>query len=382
MDSEAPQPFRERVASWLLRLQFFLYCTLVLGLLLIGFIWQRMFLIVPAGSVGVIYRPLNGGTDTQRKFTEGLHIIAPWDNLAVYDMRLQQQTLEFKVLSDEGLSLGVQVAVRFQPNEEMVGHLHKDIGTNYFELLIKPEIESHVRKLFGNRPAHELYSTVREVLQELSQISVPGRLEKTDKGLISRPYVQLRETKLTIVELPKIVENAILEKYQQEQLMLAYKFKLEREQKEADRKRTEAAGLRDFAQIAGKSVDLIRWRSLEVASEFAKSPSSKFVVLGGGQGALPMILNLGESSPPKSQNRTRHSHRQQRFQTRDGPQRPLPAQSRNPRPVRGWTQRMRNGRTQHPKLRKSDRRSRPPAQERSRRPLLLSCVRSPLPKSP
>ena len=80
--------------------------------------------------------------------------------------------------------------------------------------------------------------------------------------------------------------------------MLAYKFKLEREQKEADRKRTEAAGLRDFAQIAGKSVDLIRWRSLEVASEFAKSPSSKFVVLGGGQGALPMILNLGESSPP------------------------------------------------------------------------------------
>jgi len=298
MDSEAPQTFRERVASWLLRLQFFLYCTLVLGLLLIGFIWQRMFLIVPAGSVGVIYRPLKGGTDTQRKFTEGLHIIAPWDKLAVYDMRLQQQTLEFKVLSDEGLSLGVQVAVRFQPNEEMVGHLHKDIGTNYFELLIKPEIESHVRKLFGNRPAHELYSTVREVLQELSQISVPGRLEKTDKGLISRPYVQLRETKLTIVELPKIVENAILEKYQQEQLMLAYKFKLEREQKEADRKRTEAAGLRDFAQIAGKSVDLIRWRSLEVASEFAKSPSSKFVVLGGGQGALPMILNLGESSPP------------------------------------------------------------------------------------
>lgn len=298
MDNEAPQTFRERVANWLLRLQFYVYCTLVLGLLLLGFIWQRMFLIVPAGSVGVIYRPLKGGTDTNRRFAEGLHIIAPWDKLVVYDTRLQQQTLEFKVLSDEGLSLGVQVAVRFRPNEEMVGYLHQDIGTNYFELLIKPEIESHVRKIFGSRPAHELYATGREVLQELSQIAVPGRLEKSDKRMLSRPYVQLHEVKLTIIELPKIVETAILEKYQQEQLMLAYKFKLEREQKEADRKRTEAAGLRDFAQIAGKSVDLTHWRALEVASEFAKSPNSKFVVLGGGQGTLPMILNLGESSPP------------------------------------------------------------------------------------
>ena len=79
--------------------------------------------------------------------------------------------------------------------------------------------------------------------------------------------------------------------------MLAYKYKLEREIKEADRKRTEATGIRDFNLIAGKNVDILRWRSLEVASEFAASPNAKVVVLGGsGQGALPMILNLADGA--------------------------------------------------------------------------------------
>lgn len=300
MDNEVHLTFRDRVSDWLPRIQFYLYSALVLVLLLIGFLWQRMFIIIPPGNLGVMYRTLRGGTDTRNTYDEGLHIIPPWDTLTLYDVRLQQQTIDFRVLSDEGLSLGIQVVVRFRPHEGMLGHLQKDIGTGYFERLIKPEIESHVRRVFGRRPAHELYATVREVLQEFGQITVPGRIEKTDLGIVSQAYVQIQDVKLTIIELPKIVENAIVEKYQQEQLMLAYRYKLEREQKEADRKRTEAAGIRDFSQIAGKSVDLLHWRGLEVASEFAKSPNAKFVVLGGGQGALPMILNLGDGANPAS----------------------------------------------------------------------------------
>lgn len=300
MDREEPLSFREKLADWLTHAQFYIYCVLVLSLLLVGFLWHRTFFIVPAGNMGVVYRPLHGGTDTKNLLREGLHILVPWNYPTMYDVRLQQQTLDFKVLSDEGLSLSVQVVVRFRPNATMLGHLHKEIGPDYFERLIKPEIESHVRKVFGNRPAHELYATVREVLQELGHIAVQGRIETTERGPVSFPYVQLQDVKLVIIELPKIVENAILEKYQQEQLMLAYKYKLEREQKEADRKRTEAAGIRDFAQIAGKSADVMRWRGLEVASEFAKSPNSKVVVMGGGQGPLPMILNLGESAPPSA----------------------------------------------------------------------------------
>jgi hypothetical protein len=135
---------------------------------------------------------------------------------------------------------------------------------------------------------------VRDVLQEIGQFSMLGRFEKSGRGTDSNPYVYVQDLKLIIIELPKVVENAIVEKYHQEQLMLAYKYRLEREVKEAERKRTEATGIRDFNQIAGQNADILRWRSLEVASEYAKSPNSKFVIMGNGQSNPPLILNMGD----------------------------------------------------------------------------------------
>ncbi len=295
-DAGYPLSFRERIASWLNQVQFLIYTSLLIALLLLGFLWERMFQFVRPGQLGVVYRTLSGGTVTDRTWGEGLHVIPPWDQMTMYEVRLQQRTLDFRVLSDEGLALGVQIVIRFRPNEETLGFLQKDIGPEYFDRLIKPEIESHVRRAFGGRPAHEIYSTVRDMLQELEQFSVLGRFVKEGRGTPVSPYVHIQDLKLTIIDLPTVVENAIVEKYHQEQLMLAYRYKLERENKEAERKRIEAAGIRDFNQIGG--TDVLKWRNLEVASEFAKSPNSKFLVLGGGQGNPPMFFNMNDGSAP------------------------------------------------------------------------------------
>lgn len=294
--TEMPLTWRERWAARLSRAQFVIYTGLVLALLVLGILWPRMFIVVPPGHLGVMYRTLKGGTVTNRTWGEGLHVIPPWDFLTIYEVRLQQKTLTLKVLSDEGLTLGVQIVVRFRPKEAMLGYLQKEIGSDYFDRIVRPEIESHVRKTFGSRPAHEIYATVRDVLQELGQFPLLGRGDKPVGATAYEPYVYVQDLKLVIIELPKIVEDAIVEKYHQEQLMLAYRYKLEREEKEADRKRTEAAGIRDFGQIAGKNAELIlRWRGLEVTEGFAKSPNAKIVVLGGSQSHLPLQLNLGDS---------------------------------------------------------------------------------------
>ena len=231
LDSEIPPTWRERLADWLTRLQFAIYSTLAVCLIVLGFLWPRMFIVIPAGHEGVLYQTVAGGTVTNRRLGEGLRIIAPWNKLTIYEVRLQQKTLNFQVLSDEGLTLGVQVAVRFRPREEMLGYLHKDVGENYFERLIKPEIEAHVRRTFGSRPAHDLYATVSDVLQEIAQFPLIGRFEVGSGGVSSRPYVDVQDLKLVTIELPKIVDDSISEKYHQEQLMLAYKYKLEREGK-------------------------------------------------------------------------------------------------------------------------------------------------------
>jgi regulator of protease activity HflC (stomatin/prohibitin superfamily) len=287
---------RTRILSWLTRAQFILYTLLILCFLALGYLWQRMFIVVPAGSEGVMFRTLAGGTVTTQTWGEGLHVIPPWDKMYVYDLRLQKKTLDFTVLSDEGLELGVKVVVQYRPNEEMLGNLQEDIGADYFESLVQPAIESHIRRTFGGRPSHEIYASVRDVIQEVGQFSLLGKLDKSGGSVASRPYVFVQQLDLTKIELPKLVEDAIAEKFHQAQLMLAYRYKLEREEKEAERKRTEAAGIRDFNLIAGKvSPDMLRWRSIDAALDLARSNNTKVVVLGGGQGGMAMQLNLGDA---------------------------------------------------------------------------------------
>lgn len=295
-DESTPEPKEDTLRNRFLRhvqtIQFYAYTTVVVLLLLIGFLWQRIFITVPAGNYGVMYRFFGGGTVTNRVWTEGLNIIPPWDKITIYETRLQTKTLKFDVLSEEGLSLDVEVAVRYRPNKEMLGFLHQDIGTDYFNRLIEPEVHAHVRRTFGARPAHEIYSSARDFLQELGQIPVLGRLDESAGKPSSVPYVIIQELKLMNIKLPAIVQAAIAEKYRQEQLMLEYRYKLDREEKEAERKRTEAAGIRDYNLIASRiSPELLRWRSIEATAELAKAPNSKVVVLGGGQGAQ-MLLNV------------------------------------------------------------------------------------------
>jgi regulator of protease activity HflC (stomatin/prohibitin superfamily) len=272
---------RERIAEGLIRAQFWLYTGLVVVLLALVVLWPRIFITIPPGSRGVMFRFLGVGTITDETWPEGLHIIPPWDKLTLYEVRLQHQKLSFEVLTVEGLQLTVDIAVRYQPTVEILGFLHQNIGPEYYERLVRPEIEAHVRRTFGSRPAHELYASTRDMLQELSQVPMLAHPVLADPTGV--PYVHVQELKLTGIELPQVVEAAIAEKYRQEQLMLEYEYKLEREEREAERKRTEAAGIRDYNLIAGElSHDLLRWRSIDATTALATAPNSKVVVLGGG----------------------------------------------------------------------------------------------------
>ena len=81
-------------------------------------------------------------------------------------------------------------------------------------------------------------------------------------------------------------------KLQQEQESLEYEFRLEKAQKEADRLRIEAAGIRDFEEIISKGLSdkLLKWKGIEATKEIAKSNNTKIVVVGGGDDGLPLIL--------------------------------------------------------------------------------------------
>ena len=69
-------------------------------------------------------------------------------------------------------------------------------------------------------------------------------------------------------------------------------FVLQKEKQEADRKRIEAQGIRDFQQTVsqGISQQLLEWKGIEATERLATSTNSKVVLIGNTKNGLPLIL--------------------------------------------------------------------------------------------
>ena len=92
--------------------------------------------------------------------------------------------------------------------------------------------------------------------------------------------------------LTKTYKQLLKINLRQEQEALEYEFKLLKESKEAERKRIEAEGISDFQRIVTKTItpQLLKWKGIETTQELSKSPNSKVIVIGNGEGDLPIIL--------------------------------------------------------------------------------------------
>ena len=145
-------------------------------------------------------------------------------------------------------------------------------------------MRSVAREVIAKYLPEEFNTTKRE------QIQLEIKNQHADK--LAENYVQLNDVLIRNITLPTTLEQAIERKLQQEQESLEYEFRLEKAQKEADRLRIEAAGIRDFEEIISKGLSekLLKWKGIEATKEIAKSNNTKIVVVGGGDDGLPLIL--------------------------------------------------------------------------------------------
>src|SRR5205085_11444484 len=98
------------------------------------------------------------------------------------------------------------------------------------------------------------------------------------------------------------IVDAINRKTEQYYIAEEYKFRIEREIRETERKRIEAEGIRDFQTTVSQGISdsYLRWRGIEATLQLSQSTNSKVVVIGGGKDGLPIILgNVDGSSTPQ-----------------------------------------------------------------------------------
>lgn len=246
---------------------------------------SSMFFIVKPGENGIVFRPFSSGLDTSYVSTQGFHIIAPWNEFIIYNVKERKTEEVMDVLDKNGLSINVEISVRFNPIPIKLPYLHVRFGEDYMNQLVVPEVRSTVRQVMGRYTAEEIYSTKR------AQVELEIVEETTQK--LQNNFVETRAVLIRSINLPPQIKSAIEMKLQQEQEALAYQFKLQKEQQEAERKRIEAEGEARANNIISNSLtpSLLKMRGIETTLKLASSNNAKTVIIGSGSDGLPLILN-------------------------------------------------------------------------------------------
>jgi regulator of protease activity HflC (stomatin/prohibitin superfamily) len=260
---------------------------IVIGILAIIFVivfGKRMFHIIKPGERGVVFKTISGLLDKQHIRQTGMVIIAPWNVLNKYDVKEQQREETMDVLAKNGLSINVDVTVRFNPVYDKIGNLHETFGTNYVNTLVIPEVRSAVRKVMGRYAAEEIYSTKR--------VEVENTIIEESKQVLLDNFIDMRALLIRSINLPAEIKTAIENKLTREQEALAMTFINEREKMEADRKVIEAQGIANYNRVVNSSLtdNIITLRGIEATLKIAESPNTKVIIVGSGDKGLPIIL--------------------------------------------------------------------------------------------
>jgi len=237
---------------------------------------------VGTGHVGVL--TLFGKVQMGGTLAEGIHLINPLKTNN--EMSVQTQTLKesASVPSSEGLMMSLDTSLIYHLNPDRAAEVFQKIGADYENVVVEPTLRSAIRESTASHTANALYTGEREMVakQILDQITT----ELSKRG-ITVENVLLRD-----IQLPATLKASIESKQQAEQEALAMNFRLQKETQEAQRKRIEAAGVRDFQQIVAQGItpSLLEWKGIEATENLAKSPNSKVVVIGNNKNGLPLIL--------------------------------------------------------------------------------------------
>jgi regulator of protease activity HflC (stomatin/prohibitin superfamily) len=228
----------------------------IIGGIALVIIALNILVVIPAGETGV--RTLFGKVQ-ERELSSGLHIINPLEHVERMTIRTEEYTMsvaqgegqkvgsdQITALTNEGLQVDLDITVFYHLDEQSASEVYRQLGLNYQEKIIRPEIRSAIREVVARYNAKDIYSDRRDdVAQEIRE-----RLEQTinPRGII------VEQVLLRNVVLPSGLAKSIQEKLQAEQESQRYEFVLQKEEKEAERKRLEAAGQRDAQAIINESL--------------------------------------------------------------------------------------------------------------------------------
>lgn len=154
---------------------------------------------VGSGEVAIVRTP-SGVTD--KVFPTGDWQIGVWDTPTNYSVRSQEREESLEVLASNGLQIVLDTSIRYHIVPDDVVALDRELGENYYGVLIGPTLRSQARRVVGRYQPEEIYSTEREKIER----EVRSGVEEAIKGR----HVVLEAVLIRNVKLPAAIQQLSL----------------------------------------------------------------------------------------------------------------------------------------------------------------------------
>lgn len=267
---------------------------IIIGIIVVLWLVSSLFVVIDAGTTGV-YSLF--GKVSEREFSSGFHIINPLANIDRLSIRTEEYTMSratnegkktgddsISALTKEGLNVSLDITTLYHLEEQKASDVYREVGLDYAEKIIRPEIRSAIREVIAQYDAKEIYSEKRQEAGQAIFEHLEGKL--TPRGII------LEEVLVRDVSLPQNLAQAIQEKLKAEQEAQKYDFVLQSEKKEAERKVIEAEGQRDSQRIINESLT-DNYLYFQYINQLKDRQGTIYVPVSPSTG-MPMFKDLGK----------------------------------------------------------------------------------------
>jgi len=248
-------------------------------------------LIIDAGETAVIFNQVSGGLSSR---LPGTNILIPGlQKPILYDTRVQTYTMAatysegehkgddaIETLTKDGQMVTMDLSVRFHIDQTRVTNLHREIGPDYINKVVRPEIRNQIRLAVSEYPVTEVYTEKRSEIQNQTQENL--------KRKFSQSYLILDEVLIRNISFSPEFAKAIEQKQIAQQDAQRMQYVLDKERQEKDRKIIEAQGeaesIRLKAIVLAQNPALIQYEYVQKLA-----PGVKTIITDG-----KTIMSLGD----------------------------------------------------------------------------------------
>ena len=218
----------------------------------------KIYIVVDPGEKAVIFNKATGNLRVTPN--EGFYFLVPLiEEPTVYDMKARTYTMSIatlegeikgddslQALTSDGQTVLLDISVRYHPDVDNLDKLHRRLGVDFVNKVLRPQVRSIVRMIVSEYPVLDVYSGKRMLIQ--------SAIEKNLRDSFKKNFITCEEVLLRNVQFSREFQQAIENKQIAQQEAQRMKYVLEKQELEKKRKIIEAEGESESLRLKGKAL--------------------------------------------------------------------------------------------------------------------------------